>query len=321
MTARTDCRVYFDPDPPSSDFGSTANLPKPDSFNTGPSGTLTPISNTEALAILRADKYLSGVEINGSITLGGSNSGGTVNNSTQENWVLENSRILAGGTYGFMSQYWNPLSPEYRPKFRYVEIVGRGVDPAQTSASSVINAKHAIFEYCEMYGCADGAKLWEGVELSACFIHDLWHNGQDAPSNSHCDAIQIQASPTANKVRWCNLDAVVAYQPSGAPNYRIGSRGSGVLQTGSLNSSINANLFHDNWWDGATILCRMGDTGYPTPNAEGEVIDYQFRRNKFGRNYSTAVTDGGRSGTNYQSSLGGVRFDNSNVFEDTGLPV
>ena len=275
-------------DPPSGDQPT----PKPNAQNTGPrldiTRTLTPDA---AIAELRQTGRLSGVLIDGLLRLSGTDGCG---------WVIEDS-VIHAGMYGI--QAYVSLDPfdcpsGDRPVFDHVRIIGRGARGAEGDTSALFYGHDTILRHADLYGGVDGLKVSSRVEVFASYVHGLHH-----PEGSHVDAIQIR-SGSDSLLHWNFFDARVAYGTN------VGANGSGGLQTGSVSGPIERIVFRDNWWNGGHYTIRMGGRDEP--------IDYQFRNNKHGRDFTYGPTTGCSS---CPFSGGGVRYDDSNVWEDTGAPV
>lgn len=283
---------------------SSGSLVKPDASNTGPrmSATRT-LSPSQALSELRRTGRLSGVTINGSLQLSGSDG---------RNWIIEDSVILTTGNYGIQSYIsldsFTGTKAE-RPVFRYVEIRGSAAIDG-SSCSAVVYGRDIVLQNADIYGCDDGVKASHRVSIISSWLHD-----NDHPSGAHCDSLQIR-SGTDILVRGSRFDAYVGYSSDGSQT-PSGSTCSGGLQTGSVTNTISAR-FENNWFAGGHYTIR----GWASRDSE-HTISYVFRNNKWMR-YGTSVRLGltNLPANRYGATTGSLgAFDSSNVWEDTGQPV
>lgn len=260
------------------------------------------ITAAQALTELRGTGRLSRVTIQGTISLAGSDGVG---------WIVEDARI-EGGTYGVRG-YAGGNAPftgtqAQRPVFRYVEVVGTAARGAGGCSASVYGYD-MIFEYADVYGCADGVKASRNFEMRYSWVHDLDH-----PSGAHCDAVQI-VSGTNIVFVGNRFDAYIGYSSDGSQT-PDGDTGNAVLQTGSVTGQVSATWEH-NWFAGGHYTIR-GD-------GNNALVDYTFRNNRFLRN-GMSVTLGltNLPPNRYGPVYGGVTANEvweNNVWDDTGQPV
>lgn len=215
-------------------------------------------------------------------------------------WLIEDS-VIHARVYGI--QAYSSLDPfdcpsGERPVFDHVQVIGRAAHAGEGDTSALFYGRDAILRHVDFFGGVDGLKISSRVEVFASYVHDLHH-----PEDAHVDAIQIR-SGADSLLHWNHFDARVGYGTN------VGENGSGGLQTGSLTGAIERIEFRDNWWNGGHYTVRMGGGDGP--------IDYLFRNNKHGRDFTYGPVTGC---DDCPYSGGGVRYDDSNVWEDTGEPV
>lgn len=283
-----------------------AALVKPTLATVGPRcSTDITITATEALNTLRDTNYLSCVTVNGQLTLAGSDG---------IDWVIEDVRILGGSTYGLRAYIGPAYSGTYaqRAVFRHVEIVGRGAQGVGSSCSAAAAIRNVVIENANIYGCQDGIKAWENVNVRYSWVHDLDH-----PDGAHADAVQI-VNGLNQEFHGNRFDAYVGYSSDGSMAAEdLGQTSSGLLQTGSVTGDISAT-WTNNWFAGGHYTIR-GETD-ATYN-----VAYTFRDNIFMRQ-GTSVTlgrtdlDPNRFGATYGNTSTAQVWIN-NVWDDTGDPV
>lgn len=266
---------------------------RPGATNTGPrQATTQTMSGSQALAAVlsapvEADgkRYLRRVHITGGLNLSASNH----TNIAFQDCVVEGSSIYT--VRGFTSSGATPPSGAL-PEFQYCEIRG--------GSSATFYGGHVRFLRCNMHRGTDIIKATRSdLEIYGSWLHDTMH-----PDGAHCDIVQIVSQAADTLFHWNNMQGFNAPEsPSGGGGYS-----SGVLQTGTVTGNIGPVVWRNNWFGGAGYTIRNASTSY--------TVDYLFRDNRF---------DGGpplgtsRYGPLYQ--LGNADFDDSNIWDDTGLPV
>jgi hypothetical protein len=259
-------------------------------------GRRLPITRTltrdQALAELRVTRYLSRVRVTGGLRFSGSDGLGC---------LIEDCDIEPSGLWTL--QGYQNLSPfvgtkAERPIIRYCNINGGTLGAALYGSDMVI-------DHCDIFGAEDSAKLHGRIDLLYSWLHDCHRN-----TGAHNDGIQI-------RVGWDMLikgTRIDAYVGTGTG---LGDWASGGLQTGPAVGNIQVR-WEDNWLAGGRYTMR----GYSERDAAYS-IDYVWRRNIF-MQYGTIVALGRTNMPPNQygpvsETLGD--FDDSNVWEHTGLPV
>lgn len=274
---------------PDIQYGSVGNRPavltRPDATTTGPSvvpGTV--MTGAQALSAVMA--MAPGPD--GFRTLTGVRvTGGLTLDSPSHSSLRFDHCIFEGGIYAVNSFFGDPDVPSVWNEFRNCEFRG--------ASSAGFVGGYARLLRCNLHRCADTLKPFMGMEVWASWCHDLWQT-----TESHNDCIQIVSGVANGLIHYNNLSSFPA------PDSPDPGVTSGVLQTGSVIADIGPVVFRGNWIDGAAYALQ------PIPAAGGlYVVDYTFRDNRFGR------------GSQYgpHASLGMADFDNSNVWDDTGLAV
>lgn len=253
----------------------------------GPRYALTEtISSAEAKSRILGTGRLEGVIINGSLDL----------KDVSRDYIISDFRIKTSGSYGLRTKigYSGVTPPTGKQVVQHCEISGA------TSANLYIS--HVTVKHCDVWGGIDNVKAGDKVEMYANYLHDQsWVDG------AHADAIQIQYGDDS-LFHWNVIDA--RYGDSSIAGARAGGMSNAGLQMGSMTRDSSAR-WHDNWFNGGHYTVRLGTSGPP-------LIDHQWRNNKFGRDFTYGPVAGTRT---HSTTYGGVRFDSSNVWEDTGDPV
>ncbi len=262
---------------------------------------LETITAEEAKERLKERPLLERVRITSTLRLSGDEGKGW----TFRDVAFEGGRPYLVHSYIGQEPFTGSLSE--RPRFEHVTLIGDGVrHPRGDGTSACFYGHDAVFVQVHAYGCVDIFKPYDRVLIERSYAHSV-----HKPADAHVDIVQIrQASDT--QIRGNSFDARVGYGTS------VGSEANAVLQTGSLTGSIRRVQFTDNHVVGGSYTLRLGSTGYPGANEAGHSIDYTFRRNRHGRRFTYGPVDGS---TNTASSLGGSRYDHSNVWDDAGRPV
>jgi hypothetical protein len=244
------------------------------------------MTGSQALAALRSDGYLSGALITSGMTLDASLDGA---------WLLEDFKIEAD-QYGIQSD--TLVRQNDKPRFMHGIVEGAGARGISSGTSGGIYGGGIQIGFLNVYGGVDGIKGTSDMDAWAVWVHGLDH-----PDKAHTDCLQIR-NGLRQVYRWCVLESFNAYG-TGA-----GVPGNGALQTGSMTADASMQML-DCWVDGGGYTIRMGTSAPP-------LIDFQFRRNKHGRGFTSGPVNGDAS---QPSTYGGLRYDDTNVWEDTGLPV
>jgi hypothetical protein len=220
-------------------------------------------------------------------------SGIVFNSPSHSDIVFEDCVIHSGGSYTVYAFYDGTNLPSGNwPEFRYCEISGG-------SGSTFIGCS-TRFLRCNMHRGEDIIKAREtGGEVYACYLHSTYHE-----SDSHCDIVQITSLAIGFVFHW---NTMLAYNSSDSPS-GPGGYANGVLQTGSVTRPIGPVYWRDNWFDGGGYTIRVGAAA----DRNGNTVTYIFRRNRFGRDSRWGALYGDVASTD---------FDDSNVWDDTGLPV
>lgn len=202
----------------------------------------------------------------------------------------------AGAPYGIRTRIgFSGVTPPDGPQvIEHCSVVG--------ASSAGIYAQDATVVGCDVSESVDAAKLGSRVVFERNWTHDHWYR-----TGAHMDSIQMQYG-VDTLIRGNVLDAFVGARSDDPA--RVGTPANAALQTGSMLGDLKAQ-FVGNWVDGGGYTIRMGTSGPPT-------IDWQFRGNRFGRGFAYGPTSGTRD---HPTTYGGVRFDGSNVWDDTGAPV
>lgn len=284
-----------DPDPPyDAELGIPGDRPalteRPGPTNTGPrQPTTQTMSGSQAIAAAQSApveedgyRYLRRARITGTLTFN--------NAATQSGLAFEDCYITSGATYVVTTMNFG--IPARKVKFQFCEIEG--------GSSSTIYGGQAMYLRCNLHRGVDIIKPERtGLEVYGCWAHDTWH-----PSGAHCDVVQILTRAGGTLIHWNFLHGRNAPDsPSSAGGYS-----SGVLQTGTVTGPIGPVQWLDNWLDGAGYTIRTGNS----TNRQGHSVEYLFRRNRFGRDYNYGP---------FLGTMDGVDWDDSNVWDDTGLPV
>lgn len=279
-------------------FGSGVTEPAPDSGaaltkqqvidRAGPRFAFTQnLSSAQAKAIIIETGLLERAKVTGSLNL----------SDVTRPYTIRDVEVDANtGLYGIRTRIgFSGVTPPTGPQIiEYTNI--------HNAYSAGLYIAHVTVRHVEIWNSIDGIKSGNNVDMYASYVHDLRYN-----TGAHVDALQIQYGLN-QFFHWNVFDARIGYSTDDPG--RIGAMGSGGLQTGSMNGDASAR-FHDNWWNGGHYTIRMGSSGPP-------LIDYQFRRNKHGRDFTYGPITGT---TSHSTSYGGIRYDASNVWEDTGQPI
>lgn len=279
-----------------------ASVSRPGPGNTGHRhNTLETITAEEAKRRLARDPLLERVRITGSLRLSGAEGVG---------WTIRDSVLEGGQPYvvqAYISQQDFAGTVAQRPRFEHVTLIGDGVrNPSGKGSSACFYGHDTVMAHVHAYGCVDIFKPYDRVLIERSYAHSV-----HKPPKAHVDIVQIRQG-TDTVIRGNSFDAKVGYGMS------VGSEANAVLQTGSLSGSVRRVQFTDNYVVGGTYTLRLGSTGYPQRNEAGQYIDYTFRRNRHGQRFTYGPVDGS---TDQASSLGGSRYDASNVWDRTGRPV
>jgi hypothetical protein len=293
-------------DPARPDDGATAEQPPADPPPPPPSprrpgtGHRHPLRETitaqEALQRLRRTPLLERVRITGRLRLSGADGRG---------WTIRDSLIDSGAPYlveAFTRDAPFAGSPSQRLRLEHVTLAGAGaVDPDGAGTSACFYGSDTVLAHVHAYGCVDLLKPYDRVLVEDSHAHAL-----HKPDGAHADVVQVRAG-SGTVLRRNTLDAGVAYGPS------AGSEGNAVLQTGSFTGDVTGLQLLDNLVVGGLYTLRLGER-----SAGGQVLDSVFRRNRHGARSRYGPVVGAADAP---SSLGGVRYDRSNVWDATGVPV
>lgn len=276
--------------PYDADIGVIGNRPalsvRPDATNTGPrQPPIVSYSGTNAVAAALA----APVEADGRRYLRRASITGrmTFALSSHANIVFEDCYIYADSSYVINTFTSGEPAGNY-PEFRFCDISG--------GTSSTIYGGWCRFLRCNMHTGVDIIKLnRSNMEVYACYMHDNWH-----PAGAHCDMVQIRNGGAGSLFHWNNMLGYL-HPDSPAP----GTYSSGVLQTGSVTGPIGPVEWRNNWWEGGQYTIRGTYASDP--------CIYLFRDNRWGRPSGF----GPITSINHPT----IDFDDSNVWDDTGLPV
>lgn len=244
------------------------------------------ISSSAAEDRIRDTGLLEDVKVNGMLDL---------SDVTRAYTIRDVVVDAKGGRYGIRTRVGSSEAnrpPEGRQVIEHTEVYG--------ASSAGLYVAHVTVRHADVWGNIDNVKSGDDVELYASWLHDQsWTDG------AHADAIQIQWGQD-QLIHWNVIDA--RYGSRGGP--RAGQNSNAGIQMGSMNSNASAQV-HNNWFNGGHYTVRIGTSDAP-------LIDFQYRHNKFGRDFTYGPVTGDR---NDSTTYGGVRFDRSNVWADNGQSV
>jgi hypothetical protein len=160
--------------------GTDGTLPGPD--NTGPVGTLTPVSAAAANAILAQDNgVLQNASVTGCLTV------------TGDNVSILNSRIGCDSP----SDYEHPVVGEPYPPPNGTLTIDHselyGTNPAQGSqcSASLVGYQHYVLTNSNLHDCGDGIEATSrGAVIRDNYIHDLFFYDNGNGDYEHSDGIQ-----------------------------------------------------------------------------------------------------------------------------------
>lgn len=278
--------------PATLNYSVTAPTGKPNASTVGPrQPTTRTLTRAQALAELRTTRYLSRVRITGGFLLAGLDG---------RNWLLEDC-TFEGGQYplhGYQNLAAFTGTMAERCVMRYCRVIGG-------SLLSGLYGSDMVIDHCDVVGAEDLGKLHGRVDLLNSWLHDC-HRIE----GGHNDGLQIRTG-TQMLIKNTRIDAYVGTGTG------VGDWASGGLQTGPAVGDIQVR-WEGNWLAGGRFTMR----GYSARDAAYDV-DFVWRDNIFMR-YGTIVSIGRTDMPPNQygpvsETLGD--FDQSNVWEHTGLPV
>lgn len=259
----------------------------------------------EALTELRSTGHLSRATVQGMFSLSGADGIG---------WTIEDVRFETNSIYGIRGYKSGTAftgTQAQRPVFRYVDVIGSAARSAG-DCSAIVYGEDMIFEHANFYGCIDGIKADDNLEVYDSWVHDLDH-----PDAAHCDAVQIVTGQNI-VFKGNRFDAYIGYSSDGSQT-PAGDTGNGVLQTGQVSGDISA-VWENNWFAGGHYTIRG-----PGDRDADFNVDYVFRNNRWLRT-GTSVALGltnlppNRYGPTYGNLPTGSAWQN-NVWDDTDEPV
>lgn len=267
----------------------TLEVPKPTEANTGPRIAITgPTLDSAAAKALAAS--------NGNVVQGRR---------------IENLQLSAASDWQYQ---W--LDCELNGAFFGVDAwFGQGTPPSSSGQRAVF--EHCVFQdcsaiglagqnwvaqYCEFTRNGDDVRPTGNNELYASLLHHMWAGSEEA----HGDNIQFFGGDDV-LVHWNTIDGHNAptspFQPGGISSSALQTSDGGV---------ISNTRWNDNWVDGGVFTLRGAESH------GGLAVQMEFRRNKHGRNYGSGPITGMGS---FNGGLAVSDYDESNVWEDDGLPV
>ncbi len=276
------------------DYGEAGARPlvaeRPGAATTGPRySTNQVMTGPQAMVAIKASmpeadgkKYLRRTLITGTLDL----------SSTGADALVFEDCVLDAGQdtyYGVLSNV-APTGPWI--EFRQCELTG--------GSAATLRGGYMRILRCDVHHGGDLVKPYYGMERWASWLHDNYR-----AAGAHCDTVQIVAGCDGLTIHYNTLTGFVSLDSEDDP----GGYCSGVLQTGPVSATVGPVAWTGNWISGGRYAIRGSSA-----QGGGNSITQVFRDNRFTPNSF-------QYGPTAFMAEGSEDFDESNVWDDTGLPV